>query len=480
VSALAVMLLVPTAAAIALALAPGGVFAALINVGASLATLAASLVVLADRPAPTELWLIDDLNAYLIVLTAFVMTTTAVFSGGYMGHEVAAGRLSAGALRTYHALYQALNAAMLLAMAANNVGLLWVAIEAATLITVIMVSLYRTREAIEAAWKYFILASVGIALALFGTVLVYLAAQPVIGGGLEAMAWTVLQARAAGFSPAVLDLAFVFLLVGYGTKVGLAPVHAWLPDAHAEGPTPMSAVLSGLLLNVALYALLRFKMVLAGSRAAGTPGPLMIGLGLVSLLFAGLMLYRRRDLKRFFAYSSIEHMGIMTFAFGIGGGLANFAGLFHMAAHSLAKSSIFFAVGGISQVKGTREIAALSGLTASHPALGWGLVLAVVAIAGAPPFGLFTSEFLIVSSSFAHAPALTAVFMLGLLVGFAALVLRVQHIAFGAATPSHAGTAHQATTVVPLYTHVGLVLIAGLWLPAPLAGWFAAIARLLG
>jgi hydrogenase-4 component F len=302
----------------------------------------------------------------------------------------------------------------------------------------------------------------------------------VIGGGLEAMAWTALQAHAAGFSPTVLDLAFVFLLVGYGTKVGLAPVHAWLPDAHAEGPTPMSAVLSGLLLNVALYALLRFKMVLAASGAAATPGPLMIGLGLASLLFAGLMLYRRRDLKRFFAYSSIEHMGILTFAFGIGGALANFAGLLHMAAHSLTKSSIFFAVGRISQLKGTREIAALSGLTASHPALGWGLVLAVVAIAGAPPFGLFTSEFLIVSSTFAHAPVLAAVFMLGLLIGFAALVLRVQHIAFGAATPSHPAAAHPATTVVPLYAHVGLVLVAGLWLPAPLAGWFAAIARLLG
>jgi hydrogenase-4 component F len=479
VSALALLLLIPAGSAILLTVAPGGAPAALINITACLATFAAGCALLIDRPVPTELWLIDDLNAYLILLTAFVMTTTAVFSSGYMGHEVAIGRLTRGALRAYHVLYQALNGAMLLALAANNVGLLWVAIEAATLITVIMVSLYRTRESIEAAWKYFILASVGIALALFGTVLVYLAAQPVVGSGLEALAWTVLQARAAGFSPAILDLAFVFLLVGYGTKVGLAPVHAWLPDAHAEGPTPMSAVLSGLLLNVALYALLRFKMVLVASPAAATPGPLMIALGLGSLLFAGLMLYRRRDVKRFFAYSSIEHMGIMTFAFGMGGAFGNFAGLLHMAAHSLAKSSIFFAVGRIIQLKGTRAIANLSGLTASHPALGWGLVLAVVAIAGAPPFGLFASEFLIVSSTFPRAPALGASFMLGLLIAFAALVLCVQRIAFGAVTPSSDLTL-QATAVGPLYIHIGLVLLAGLWLPATLAGWFVNAARLLG
>ena len=477
-TALALLLLVPAGAAALLAFMPGAL-AALLNVAACGAVLAIGCTLLVDRPPVTELWLVDDFNAYLIVLTAFVMTTTAVFSAGYMAREVEAGHLPRGALRLYHPLYQALNGAMLLALVANNIGLLWVAIEAATLITVVMVSLSRTREAIEAAWKYFILASVGIALALFGTVLVYLAAQPVIGGGLEAMAWSALRTRAQGFSPAVLELAFVFLLVGYGTKIGLAPVHAWLPDAHAEGPTPVSAVLSGLLLNTALYALLRFKMVLTASSAAVLPGRLMVTVGLGSLLFAALMLYRRRDLKRFFAYSSIEHMGIMTFAFGLGGALANFAGLLHMATHSLVKSAIFFAVGGIAQLKGTRQIAALSGMTASHPMLGWGLVLAALAIAGAPPFGIFASEFLMVTSVFPHAPALAVPFALGLLVAFAALLLRLQPIAFGAVTPSIDPSA-PATTVGPLYVHVGLALLAGLWLPATLTAWFGAVARMLG
>jgi hydrogenase-4 component F len=209
---------------------------------------------------------------------------------------------------------------------------------------------------------------------LFGTILVYLAAQPVMGQGLPAMAWDRLLVHASKFDPALLNLAFVFLLLGYGTKAGLVPLHAWLPDAHAEGPTPISAVLSGLLLNVALYAVLRFKMLMSANPSALAPGPLMVGSGdCCRYCSPGLMLYRRGDIKRLFAYSSIEHMGIITFAFGMGGPLANFAGLLHMTMHSLTKSAIFFAVGHISQVKGTQRISTIRGLTATHPAAGLGV-----------------------------------------------------------------------------------------------------------
>ena len=188
-----------------------------------------------------------------------------------------------------------------------------------------------------------------------------MAARPVMGEGQDGMVWTLLVERAASFDAALLNVAFVFLFLGYGTKVGLAPLHAWLPDAHAEGPTPISAVLSGLLLNVALYALLRFKILLAANPASIAPGPLMVTMGLVSLIFAAFMLYRRRDIKRLFAYSSIEHMGIIVFAFGMGGPLANFAGLLHMVMHSLTKSAIFYAVGHISQIKGTQRISRIRG-----------------------------------------------------------------------------------------------------------------------
>src|SRR2546423_6224396 len=258
-----------------------------------------------------------------------------------------------------------------------------------------------------------------------------MAARPVMGEGQDGMIWTLLVERAANFDAALLNVAFVFLFLGYGTKVGLAPLHAWLPEAHAEGPTPISAVLSGLLLNVALYALLRFKMLLAANPAAIAPGPLMVTLGLASLIFAAFMLYRRRDIKRMFAYSSIEHMGIIVFAFGMGGALANFAGLLHMVMHSLTKSAIFYAVGHIAQGKGTQRMADMGGLTETNPVLGWGLVLGVVAIAGLPPLGIFMSEFLIVSSTFAREPWLAVPLVFGLLVGFGALILRLNQVAFG-------------------------------------------------
>src|SRR6266702_1146588 len=423
---------IPLVTALLLVFVPQHRLAARINVVGSFLTLVAGLALFRFPEDAADFVFIDDFNIYLVVLTTFVAFTTSVFSASYIDHEVEIGRLTPVRLRSYHAMYQAFILTMLLALVANNLGVMWVAVEGATLTTVLMVSLYRTHQAIEAAWKYFILCGVGIALALFGTILMYLAAQPVMGSGMEAMAWLSLIKRVAAFDPHILNLAFVFLLVGYGTKLGLAPLHAWLPDAHAEGPTPISAVLSGLLLNVALYAVLRFKMLLAVNPGALAPGPLMVSMGLVSLIFAAFMLFRRRDIKRMFAYSSIEHMGIIAFAFGMGGPLANFAGLLHMIMHSLTKSAIFYAVGHISQIKGTQKISDIHGLTETHPLLGWGLVLGVVAIAGLPPLGIFMSEFLVVSSTFARHPLLAMPLVFGILIGFAALILRLQGIAFGA------------------------------------------------
>jgi hydrogenase-4 component F len=471
------VLAVPAAAVLLLVLVPSWRLGARLNTAASLLTFVAALFLLGARPAPGEFLLVDDFNVYLIVLNTFVGFTTSIYSASYIDHELETGHLTPAYLRFYHAMYQAMLGAMNLALLANNIGLLWVAVEVATLTTVMMVGIYRTPQALEAAWKYFILGSVGIALAFFGTILVYLAAQEVLGEGLRAMALSRLIAEGARFDPALLNLAFVFLLVGYGTKVGLAPLHAWLPDAHAEGPTPISAVLSGLLLNVAIYAILRFKMVMAANPEALAPGPLMILMGLTSLVFAAFMLYRRRDIKRLFAYSSIEHMGIITFAFGMGGPLANFAGLLHMTMHSLTKSAIFFAVGHATQVKGTQRLADITGLGGTHPVLAWGLALGVVAIAGFPPMGVFMSEFLVVSSTFAREPLLAVPLVLGLMIAVGALLLRLQGIVFG---PADGPATPVRGSYVPLFLHLALVLTAGLYLPAPLVRWFEHVAKLLG
>src|SRR5690242_13211091 len=477
IDALAGILVIPAAAAMLLAVLPGYRLTARLNVLATLLTFATASSLFVVEPASGTYLLVDDLNKVFVVLTTFVGFTTSVFSASYIGHEIEIGRLTPRFVRFYHAMYQVLMFAMNLALVANNIGLMWVAIEMATLTTVLMVGIYRTHEALEAAWKYFILGSVGIALALFGTILIYMAARPVIGEGVDAMVWSALMRRAAQFDPALLNVAFIFLLLGYGTKVGLAPMHAWLPDAHAEGPTPISAVLSGLLLNVALYALLRFKMLLAANAAAIAPGPLMIALGLISLIFAAFMLYRRRDIKRMFAYSSIEHMGITVFAFGMAGPLGNFAGLLQMTMHSLTKSAIFFSVGHVAQVKGTQRIAEMGGLTATHPLLGWGLIAGVAAIAGLPPFGVFTSEFLVISSTFAREPLLAILFVFGLLVSFGALFLRITSVAFG---EPRGPTGPVTASYVPMFAHLALVLIAGIWLPGPLVTWFQHVAALLG
>ncbi len=442
------ILLIPAVAVVLLALIPSYRVGAALNVIACGLTFVAGASLLFVERMRTDILIIDDFNIYLVTLTTFVGFTTSIFSATYIGHELEVGRLTPTFLRFYHALYQAMMGAMNVALVANNVGLLWVGVEVATLSTVMMVGIYRTPEAVEAAWKYFILGSIGIALAFFGTILVYLVAQEVLGEGLPAMAWDRMVQKASAFDPKLLSLAFVFLLVGYGTKVGLAPFHAWLPDAHAEGPTPISAVLSGLLLNVALYALLRFKIVLAVHPATLNVGLIMIVLGLVSLVFAAFMLYRRRDIKRLFAYSSI-----------------------------LTKSAIFFAVGHIAQVKGTQRIAEIRGLSATHPALAVGLALGVIAIAGLPPFGVFMSEFMLVSSTFARQPLLAVALVIGLIVAFGALVLRLQDVVFG--EPSGPAGKVKAS-YVPLFVHLAVVLSAGLWLPEPIVRWFRAVAAQLG
>jgi hydrogenase-4 component F len=447
-----------------------------INVVVGAITFATSLAMALDVFAhgPTlssgRMFYIDAFNVYLVALTAFVGFTTSIFSRPYMRHEVERGRLTDGRLRLYHAMYQGFQFAMLLALSTNNLGVLWVAMEAATLTTVLLVSLYRTPESIEAAWKYFILCGVGIAQALFGTVLVYFAAEQKLGRGRDdTLLWTVLHDSAASLDPTVLSLAFVFLLVGYGTKVGLVPLHAWLPDAHSEGPTPMSAVLSGLLLNVALYALVRLKMLVDASLQTHLAGYLMMGFGLVSFMVAGLFLHRQHDIKRMYSYSSIEHMGLMTYAFGLGGPLATFGALLHMTVHSLTKSAIFITVGHASQLAGTQRIDKIRGLIKTQPAIGWGLLIGTVAIAGFPPFGVFTSEFLLLTATMKSWPWLAVPLLVGFGVAFAGLFRHLHPMVYGEPPP---GQQPVHANMIPVMVHLALVLWLGLSIPSFLARWF--------
>lgn len=420
---------------------------------------------------------IDSFNVFLVTLTAFVAFTTTLFSRPYMRIEAEHGRLNSARLRLYHASYQVFVFAMLLALTTNNMGVLWVAMEGATLATVLLVSLYRTPASLEAAWKYFILCGVGIAQALFGTILLYFAAEKVLGAGGSALLWTQLNEVKTQLEPTVLQLAFVFLLVGYGTKVGLAPLHNWLPDAHAEGPTPVSAVLSGLLLNVALYAVMRCKVLVDGALGTNLAGNLMMGFGLLSVVVAAFLIKRQTDVKRMFAYSSIEHMGLITFAFGMGGAVANFAGLLHMTMHSLTKSAIFFAVGHATQTAGTQTMDGIRGLMRTNPTIGWGLMLGTLAILGVPPFGVFASEFLIITTAMHEHPWATPILLLSLGVAFASIFGRVQPMVFG---ETDLGRLPHQPALTPVFVHLAIVLVMGLFIPSWLANWYRQAALLLG
>jgi hydrogenase-4 component F len=341
----------------------------------------------------------------------------------------------------------------------------------------LLVSLYRTPASLEAAWKYFILCGVGLAQALFGTILLYFAAEKVLGPGGNALLWTHLHEVANQLEPSVLVLAFVFLFVGYGTKVGLVPLHNWLPDAHAEGPTPISAVLSGLLLNVALYAIVRAKVLVEGALDTQFAGNLMMGFGLLSAVFAAFLLSRQTDIKRLFAYSSIEHMGIVTFAFGMGGALATFAALLHMTVHSLTKSAIFFAVGHAAQKSGTQVMANIKGLIESNPNIGWGLMLGSLAILGIPPFGVFASEFMILIAAMQQEPWAAPFLLIALSVAFAAIFGKVQPMVFGTANVPR--LPHRPA-LIPVFVHLTLVLVLGLYMPPYLAEWYRQAAQLIG
>ncbi|MCQ4161302.1 hydrogenase 4 subunit F [Roseomonas sp. GC11] len=469
------LIALPFLAALLLALWPSP----LLNIAAALAGFLLSLTLLTAPREVEGLLLLDALNLPLVLLSAFIGLTTAIFSAAMLPAE----GFSPRAARAYHAAFQAFLGANYLALLADNLGLMWAAIEGATLATVLMVALHRGAAALEAAWKFLILCGVGIALALFGTIVLGLAAQPYTGGGEGALSFTALLRVGREADPALLSLAFIFLLVGYGTKAGLAPLHSWLPDAHAEGPVAMSAVLSGLLLNAALHAILRARAVVALNEAVLPPGALMAGMGLLSLLLAALALWRRRDARRFLAWSSIEHMGLAAFAFGLGGPAA-LAGVLHMLGHSLVKSALFFLVGRATLLKGSQRLEDLRGLVAGHPGLGWALVLGFLAIAGLPPFSLFSSEFLMIQQSAARLPWLALPLGLGLLVAALALLRAMQALCLGPATPDARPPAPawggSWAVLGPAWAHLLAALVLGLALPAPLAALLAEAARIAG
>lgn len=403
---------------------------------------------------------VDALSAFLISVIVLLGAIAAVYAVGYLRAE------NEPRTRRFFALFHLFLLTMLLAVTTNNLGVMWVAVEGTTLATVFLVNLNNTRRSVEAAYKYLILSSIGIALAFIGTALMYSTGSAQAGE--SAVNWTVLRGVATSLNPQVVRLAFVFILVGYGTKTGLAPMHTWLPDAHSQAPAPVSALMSGVLLNVGLYALLRFKIITDVTVGAAYASNLMLAMGLLSLGVAAVFLLTQNNYKRMLAYSSIEHMGIIALGLGFGGYWGLLGAMLHLVGHALAKSLLFILSGNVLLKFHTTEIREVRGLLRAAPWTGGAFLAGTLALLGLPPFSLFVSEFLIARAGLAsNTPWLAVIAIALFVVVFAGMLANVNRMLYGA--PSESLPDSQARpparwTLAPLAINFVLLVILGVTL----------------
>ncbi len=342
----------------------------------------------------------DALSGYIMALVIFLSVASAVYSIGYLEHELETGLIELRGMRRYYGLLHLFIFTMLLVTMANNLAIMWIGIEATTIVSALLIGLgfHKRPLAVEAAWKYIILCTVGITFALLGTFITYYASTAVMGTE-GALNWTVLKVAAPRFNPETMKLAFIFVLVGYGTKAGLAPVHNWLPDAHSQAPSPISALLSGILLNTAFYGIMRFVSIVEPSTGDVFTGNLLIIFGLISIGISAIFILVQENYKRLLAYSSIEHMGIISLGVGIGGPIGIYGALLHILNHALSKPLMFFASGKIQARYGSQNIAGVNGVLSSMPLLGTLTFIGALSLSGTPPFNIFVSEFTVLKAA---------------------------------------------------------------------------------
>jgi hydrogenase-4 component F len=452
--------------------------ATVLGTAAVSAVLGASVFAHGPLHAAGTWFFLDALSAYHLVVLQLVCLLSTVFATRYFAHEAPLGRKS---VRRFGGLWLGSVAAMTLVLVSNHLGLMWVGIESTTLVTTFLISLHRSKESLEATWKYLVICSVGIVIAFMGILLVGASATRAVPVPADLMLWTRLRASAALLDPAPLKIAFLFLLVGYGTKVGLAPMHTWLPDAHSQAPAPVSAIFSGTMLNTALYCLMRYVPVVEA--ATGHQGyclRLLSLFGLLSMVVAAAFILFQRDVKRLLAYSSVEHLGIITVALGLGG-LGTVAAMFHTLNHSVCKSLAFFSAGRLGQMYGTHDMRRMPGTLRHSRVWGTGLFLGLLALIGVVPFAIFMSELQIVKAAAdTRSIAVLVTFLLAAGVVFIGAFGHATAMAWGsppaAARPQPARLLDALLVFVPL----ALLLLLGLWLPAPLRDIFEQAAAVMG
>ena len=409
---------------------------------------------------------VDSLSALMIILIGAVGTITSTYSVAYLRTELDAGTTTAPRARLYGALMQLTIGAMLVVVIADNLGVVWVAIETTTVATVLLVGHRRDRASVEASWKYLVLGSVGVATALLGTVLVYFVSRHSGGDASTALNWSSLVDRAPHLDPGALRVAMGFVVVGYGTKAGLAPLHSWLPDAYSQAPAPVAALMAGVLSTMPMYALLRCKVIADIALGDGFVRNLLLAAALLSLVTAASLTITQRDYKRLLAYSSIEHMGLIALAAAIGSPLAMSAALLHMIGNGLSKSVAFSSTGELLFATGTTRIDGVRGLLHRRPFIGTTLGLSLVALLGLPPFSILASEVAIVRAGITDGPAwaIAIALVLMLIIFTAVLVHALDMLAGADDAPAPAspfdGHVTSLTARVPLVA--GLVAAAAL------------------
>jgi hydrogenase-4 component F len=413
----------------------------------------------------TDLWRVDALSALLVLCIAFVALLASALSPGLGQH----GSDEAPQIRRLRIYTNAFALTMLTAVTIHNVALMWVAIEATTITSAMAIPLNRTKASVEASWKYLLVCSVGIALAFTGTILAYFDFVATAGEVPGSLNWTVLRGAASSLHPELLQLAFAFILVGYGTKAGLAPMHTWLPDAHSEAPSPISAMMSGVLLAVAMYAIARWKAVIDASVDPAFTNALLIGFGLLSVAIGTLSLVIQRHYKRMLAYSSVEHMGLITIGLALGP-LGAFAAWLHVVNHAVAKSASFLLAGRILQRYETTEIGGITGLLQVMPWTGALFATGILALVGLPPFGLFVSEFLLVQAAVAdHKMWLAAVVLLLLLTAFISLLNHLNRMLYGGVPEGVRLGEQRSWPILALIVPAALLVVLGVTLPTPIS-----------
>ena len=483
------ILVIPPAAALLCLLVRSRRLMEGLNMLAFAATLALGIRLLHEVLARTvvtewkEFFYADALSAWMVLLISAVSLGSSLYAGRYFRRDLAAGVVTAGRVKEFFVLTPVFATGMFLVVLANNLGVMWFALEATALSSVLLVALYNRKTSLEAAWKYIMLGSLGLALALFGTVFTYAAA---IGQGgserLPSFNWSHLMTVADKFDPRLIKLAFVFVLVGYGTKAGLAPMHTWLPDAHSEAPSPTSAMLSGVSLKIAIYALLRFHILTTQCLGTGYSRTLLLCFGLFSMFLAAPFILVQSNLKRMLAYSSLEHVGLICAAIGLNTPVTIFGALLHMGYHALTKPVLFFAAGNIHKTFHTMKLRVIGpGVVQVLPVTVLFMGLAAVAAMGLPPFGLFYSELTVLSGGFAAGRTfISSLILVALIAAFCGILKQLTRILFGSRKVERANDATAWDGVPAMGLLVGGLLVFSVWCPEPLLQLIHQAAGIIG